>query len=142
MLPRIVARAAGLACLILLFVPRAAEAQSAITGVVKDASGGVMPGVTVEASSPALIEKVRSTVTDPQGQYQIIELRPGTYTVSFQLQGFATLTKEGIELTSNFTATVNAELKVGNLAETVTVSGGSPLVDVTKVTQQKVITTE
>src|SRR5262245_3519897 len=133
-------------CVLLFGGARAARAQgtsaAAITGVVKDASGGVMPGVTVEASSPALIEKVRSTVTDPQGQYQIIELRPGTYTVSFQLQGFATLTKEGIELTSNFTATVNAELKVGNLAETVTVSGGSPLVDVTKVTQQKVITTE
>src|SRR5438552_17024429 len=81
---------------------------AAISGVVKDASGGVIPGVTVEVSSPALIEKVRSTVTDAQGQYQIIELRPGTYAVTFSLSGFATLSKEGHELTSNFTATVNA----------------------------------
>ena len=115
---------------------------AAISGVVKDASGGVIPGVTVEVSSPALIEKVRSTVTDAQGQYQIIELRPGTYAVTFSLSGFATLTKEGLELTSNFTATVNAALKLGELAETVTVSGASPLVDVTKVTQQRVISTE
>jgi len=115
---------------------------AAIAGVVKDTSGGVLPGVTVEASSPALIEKVRTTVTDAQGQYQIIELRPGTYTVSFTLAGFATLNKAGLQLNSNFTATVNAELKVGELTETVTVSGASPLVDVTKVTQQKVITSD
>ena len=113
-----------------------------IAGVAKDASGGVLPGVSVEVSSPALIEKVRTTVTDERGQYQITELRPGTYTVTFTLSGFATLVKDGLQLTSSFTATVNAELKVGELSETLTVSGQSPLVDVTKVTQQKVITTE
>src|SRR5262249_39670250 len=133
-------------CVSMFGSARPARAQgtsaAAISGVVKDGPGGVMPGVTVEASSPALIEKTRATVTDAQGQYQIIELRPGTYTVTSSLQGFATLTKAGVELTSNFTATVNAELKVGDIAETVTVSGASPLVDVTKVTQQKVITSE
>jgi carboxypeptidase family protein len=124
--------------------PASAQGTSAaaITGVVKDASGGVMPGVTVEAASPALIEKIRTTVTDEKGQYRIIELLPGTYTVSFALAGFSTLTRSGLELTSNFTATVNADLKVGELAENVTVSAAAPLVDVTKVTQQKVITSD
>jgi hypothetical protein len=115
---------------------------AAITGVVKDDSGGVLPGVSVEVSSPALIEKIRTTVTDERGQYQVIELRPGAYTVTFTLAGFATLAKEGVQLTSNFTATVNAELKIGALTETLTVSGASPVVDITRVTQQKVITTE
>ena len=84
----------------------------------------------------------RSVITDGQGQYQIIELRPGRYDVKFTLPGFSSLTREGVELTSSFTATINAELKVGDVSETLTVSGSTPLVDVTKVTQQKVITTE
>ena len=112
------------AVLIFLLVPCAAWAQSStagtLAGVVKDASGAVMPGVTVEAASPALIEKVRSVVTDDQGQYKIIDLRPGTYTVTFALSGFATVKREGLQLTTGFTATVNAEMKVGTLAETVT----------------------
>jgi Carboxypeptidase regulatory-like domain len=115
---------------------------ASITGVVKDTSGAVLPGVTVEVSSPALIEKVRSTTTDAAGQYRIIELRPGTYKVTFSMPGFATLTRDGLELTSNFTATVDADLKVGEVTETLTVSSASPLVDVTRVTQQKVITSE
>ena len=90
--------------------------SGSITGVVKDTSGAVLPGVTVEASSPALIEKIRSVVTDGTGQYQIVDLRPGTYTVTFTLPGFSTVKREGIELTGSFTATVNAELKVGALA--------------------------
>src|SRR5438132_850162 len=101
-----------------------------IAGVVKDTSGAVMPGVTVEAASPALIERVKTVVTDGQGEYKILELRPGKYTVTFTLPGFGTVKREGVELTSGFTATVNAELKVGSLEESVTVSGQSPLVDV------------
>jgi carboxypeptidase family protein len=112
-----------------LLLPAFASAQSSITGVVRDGSGAVLPGVTVEAASPALIEKVRSTVTDEQGRYRIVDLRPGTYTVSFALTGFSTSKREGLELRAEFTATVNADLAVGALEETVTVSGESPIVD-------------
>ena len=126
----------------LLFLPAAAWAQQAtgtIAGVVKDASGAVMPGVTVEAASPALIEKVRSVVTDEQGQYKIVNIVPGTYTVSFTLPGFSTFKRDGLELSSSFTATVNAEMKVGALEETVTVSGQAPVVDTQNVQQQTTI---
>ena len=99
-----------------------------------------MPGVTVEASSPALIEKVRTAVTDAEGQYKIVNVVPGTYTVTFTLTGFNTVRREGIELTASFTANVNADLKVGSLQETITVSGQAPTVDVQNVTQQSVIT--
>jgi hypothetical protein len=108
--------------------------------VAKDASGAVLPGVTVEASSPALIEKVRSAATDAAGQFRVIELRPGIYTVTFSLPGFATVRREGIELTTGFTATLNVELGVGDLAETIVVSGVSPIVDVQNVAQQRVMT--
>ena len=107
-----------------------------IAGVVKDASGAVLPGVTVEAASPALIEKVRSSVSDGQGLYRIVDLRPGTYTVTFTLPGFSTLKREGLELTAGFTASVNADLKVGEVAETITVSGETPVVDLQNVRQQ------
>jgi hypothetical protein len=107
-----------------------AQVGSAIAGTAKDTSGAVMPGVTVEASSPALIEKVRSAVTDGAGQYKIVDLVPGSYTVTFTLPGFATYRRQGIELTTNFTAQVNAEMSVSALNETVTVSGDTPLVDV------------
>jgi len=117
----------------------AAMAQSAISGVVRDPSGGILPGVAVEASSPALIEKVRTVVTDDQGVYRIVDLRPGTYTVVFSLSGFSTVRREGVELPASFTATINAELQVGNLAESITVSGTSPLVDVQNVTQRSVL---
>ena len=123
----------------LALMPALASAQapsSTVAGVVKDTTGAVLPGVTVEAASPALIEKVRIAVTDSQGQYKIIDLRPGIYTVTFSLTGFATVRREGIELRSNFTAAVNADLQVGSLAETITVSGASPVVDVQNVTQQ------
>src|ERR1700676_1021423 len=111
-------------------VPTAAFAQAVIAGTVKDPSGAVLPGVSVEAASPALIEKVRTAFTDGTGQYRVEDLRPGIYTVTFTLQGFNTLKREGIELTGSFTATINAELKVGALAETITVTGESPIVDV------------
>ena len=115
-----------------------AQAQGSIAGNVKDATGAVLPGVTVEASSPVLIEKVRSGVTDDQGNYKIVDLRPGPYTVTFTLPGFSNFKREGLELTTGFTATVNAELKVGSLEETVTVTGASPVVDVQNVRQQTV----
>jgi len=114
----------------------------AIAGVVRDASGGVMPGVTVEASSPALIEKTRTAVTDGEGQYKIISLSPGTYSVTFTLTGFNTVKREGIEITNDFTAGVNAEMKVGSIEETITVSGQSPLIDTQSVTQKKAMTSE
>ena len=114
----------------------AQESPSGIAGVVKDSSGAVLPGVTVEASSPALIEKVRTVVTDSEGQFKIVDLRVGTYTVTFSLTGFSTFKREGIELSAGFTASVNAEMKVGALEETVTVTGQSPLVD-TQNTRQR-----
>jgi hypothetical protein len=123
----------------LLAVPTAAFAQASMTGVVKDASGAVLPGVTVEASSPVLIEKVRSAVTDGAGQYRIVDLRAGEYSVSFALTGFGTVKREGIELTGSFTATVNADLKVGNLSETITVSGETPIVDVQSARRQATV---
>ena len=117
-----------------------AQANSVIAGLVKDSSGAVLPGVTVEASSPALIEKSRSVVTDGEGQYKIVGLRPGVYTVTFSLSGFSTMKRDNLALTAAFTATVNADMRVGALEETVTVSGAAPTVDVQNVVQQKVMT--
>jgi hypothetical protein len=122
-----------------LLIPSAVFAQSTIAGVVKDSSGGVLPGVTVEAASPALIEKTRSAVTDSAGQYRIENLRPGTYSVTFTLSGFSTQKREGVELTSFFTATVNADLKVGAVSETITVTGETPVVDVQNAQRQTVL---
>ena len=127
----------GIACLVIL--PASAFAQASITGVVKDTSGAVLPGVTVEASSPALIEKVRSAVTDGSGQYRIVDLRPGTYSMTFTLPGFTTVKREGVELTGSFTASINADLKVGALAETITVTGETPVVDVQNTRRETVI---
>ena len=100
----------------------------------------MLPGVTVEVASPALIEKVRTTVTDGAGKYQVPSLRPGTYSVTFSLTGFNTVKREGIELTSDFTATVNGDLKVGAMEETITVAASSPLVDVQSITTRTVMT--
>jgi hypothetical protein len=107
----------------------AARAQSAFAGVVKDPSGAILPGVTVEATSSVLIEKLRTVVTDERGSYQIVDLRPGIYRLEFNLPGFNTIKRE-IELPSNFTATVNVELTVGVVSESVTVSTESPVVDI------------
>jgi hypothetical protein len=121
-------------------LPRFAFAQGGeIAGLVKDVTGAVMPGVTVEAASPALIEKVRSVVTDQQGLYRIIDLRPGSYTVTFSLTGFTTVKREGIQLSAGFTAPVNAEMKVGGLEETITVSGASPIIDTQSVAKRQVL---
>jgi hypothetical protein len=116
--------------------------SGAIAGVVRDASGGVLPGVTVEAASPALIEKSRTAITDREGQYKIVELRPGAYTVAFTLAGFRMVKREGIELVTGFTATVNADMQVGSLEETITVSGASPVVDTQNVRTQSVYSRE
>ena len=127
------------ALVVFLLVPATARGQAAITGVVRDASGAVIPGVSVEAASPVLIEKVRSATTDGTGQYRILDLRPGTYSVTFELSGFTTVKRQGIELSGTFVATVNAELRVGGVAETITVTGESPVVDVQSATQQTVV---
>jgi hypothetical protein len=119
-----------------------AQGTAGISGQVKDATGGVLPGVTVEASSPALIEKTRVATTDGAGEFKIVSLPSGTYTVSFSLTGFSGVRREGIVLTTGFTATVDAELRVGAVEETITVSGDSPLVDVQNVKRQVVMTRE
>ena len=116
-----------------------AQAQSAIAGVVKDSTGAVLPGVTVEAASPALIEKTRAVVTDEHGEYKIVDLRPGAYVVTFSLPGFTTVKQEGIELPSSFTATINGELRVGAVEETLTVSGAAPVVDVQSTTKSEIL---
>src|SRR5437773_9447676 len=120
----------------------AAFAQSAIAGIVKDSSGGVLPGVTVEVGSPALIGGTRSATTDGGGQYNIVDLRPGEYTVTFTLTGFRTVRREGIKLPTSFTATVNADMAVGALEEALTVTGESPLVDVRNSVSQTVMNRE
>jgi len=125
-----------------MLLSSAAYAQSAIVGVVKDTSGAAMPGVTVEASSPVLIEKVKSTVSDSDGSYRIADLRPGTYTVTFTLPGFKLFKRDGLQLPSEFTATLNAELGVGSLEETITVTGASPVVDVTSAAKTQVLNRE
>jgi hypothetical protein len=117
-----------------------AHAQSAIAGVVKDATGAVLPGVTVEAASDALIEKVRTAVTDGNGQYRVVDLRPGIYIVSFTLPGFTTVRREGIELVAGFTAPINVSLNPGQVQETLTVTGETPVVDIHNSRQQTVLT--
>jgi hypothetical protein len=131
---------ATLAALILF--PGVTRAQSAFSGLVRDTSGAVLPGVTVEASSPVLIEKTRSVVTDGDGRYTIVDLRPGTYQITFALTGFATLVRENVELPGNTTVPINVELRVGALEENVTVSGQTPLVDVQNAQRTQVLERE
>ena len=125
-----------------MLLPVVASAQAAISGLVRDTSGGVLPGVTVEAASPALIEQVRVTVTDGAGLYAIENLRPGEYTVTFTLPGFAVVEREGLELAGTFNARINADMQVGALEETITVTGESPVVDVVSTRQQRVMDRE
>ncbi len=119
-----------------------AQGTAGISGVVRDTSDAVLPGVTVEVSSPALIEKTRTAITDGTGQYNVVSLPPGVYTVTFTLPGFATVRREGIELATGFAAKQDAAMKVGELNETVTVTGASPVVDVQNVNRQTVMTRE
>src|SRR5688572_21322302 len=125
-----------------VLLPSAALAQATIAGTVVDASGAVLPGVVVEASSPALIEKVRSVVTDGTGQYRIEQLRGGMYTITFTLTGFSTVRREGVELAGSFSATVNAEMRLGSVEETITVTGDTPIVDIQSAQRQRVIDQE
>ncbi len=131
---------------VLALLPSAARAQAvggaSISGTVKDTSGAVLPGVSVEAASPALIEKVRSVTTDASGQYKIENLRPGMYSVTFTLAGFSTIKREGIELAGTFVATINADLMVGNVSETITVTTESPIVDLQSSQRQRVFSQE
>ncbi len=138
---RHVARCCALALLLVVALPAAGYAQGAsITGIARDTSGAVLPGVTIEAASPILIEKVRTTVSGSDGQYRIVNLLPGAYTVTATLAGFSTYKREGLELTGDFTATVNIELRVGAQEETVTVTGEAPIIDVQGIQRQHVMT--
>ena len=132
----------SLATVLVLVLPALASAQSSIAGVVRDDTGAVLPGVTVEASSPALIEKSRTVISDASGQFKIVDLRPGTYAVVFTLQGFNTFRREGITLTASATATVNGEMKVGSIEESITVTGEAPLVDVQNAGRSQVVNRE
>ena len=136
----VMAGIAAAACV--LWLPAVAHAQSAIAGVVRDTSGAVLPGVTVEAASDVLIEKTRAVITDGEGAYRIVDLRPGSYSVTFVLPGFQTFKRDALELPSNFTASINAEMKVGALEESVTVSGASPVVDVNSNVKSQVLNRE
>src|SRR6188768_1701694 len=115
-----------------LAIPSLSNAQvlGTVAGNVKDASGAVLPGVTVEVASPALIEKVRTAVSDGNGQYRVVNLPPGLYSVTFSLPGFSTVKRDALEVSVNFTSTVDAEMKVGSVEETITVTGESPIVDI------------
>ena len=113
-----------------------------IGGTVTDSTGGALPGVTVEARSPALIEQVRTVVTDGSGNYRIVALVPGAYTVRFTLTGFRTVTREGIQLSTGFTASVDAQLPVGSVEESITVTGAAPVVDIQSTAQRQLMNQE
>ena len=123
-------------------LPVSAQQASGIAGGVSDDTGGVLPGVTVEAASPALIEQIRTVFTDGEGRYNVTALPPGTYSVTFTLPGFSTIIREGVELTAGFTANIDTEMQVGGIEETITVTGASPVVDVQNVRQQIVVSEE
>jgi len=127
------------AFLALAVVPGTVFAQATLSGTAKDASGAVLPGVTIEASSPVLIEKVRAATTDDNGFYRIPDLPPGTYKVSFTLSGFSTLVREDVELAGSGVTTINADLRVGNVSESILVSGETPVVDVQTSTRRQVV---
>ena len=139
---RILGKLSALTAALVLLVPSMALAQASITGNVKDTSGAVLPGVTVEAASPVLIEKARTVVTDSNGRFQIVDLRPGTYTVTFTLAGFNTFKRDGVVLSGASANTVDAELRVGSLEETITVTGEAPVVDTHSLTKQQVLSSD
>jgi len=122
-----------------LLFPATSYAQATLAGAVRDSSGAFLPGVTVETSSSALIEKVRTAVTDSTGQYQIVDLRPGTYDLTFSLSGFRTVRREGVEVRGAGVITINAELSVGGVQETITVTGETPVVETQTVRRQAIL---
>src|SRR5688572_20663724 len=124
---------------VLLLIPSLAQAQATLAGVVRDASGAVLPGVTVESSSPALIERVRIVVSDGTGQYRITELPPGSYNLTFTLSGFNVFKREGLQLAGTGVITVNADMRVGALQETITVTGETPIVDTQSTRRETVL---
>ena len=126
----------------LLLLPAASQAQGTLAGTIRDSSGAVLPGVTVEAASPALIEKVRTAVSDSSGQYRITELPPGTYTLTFTLTGFTTIRRDSVTVSGSGVIPINAEMRVGALQETITVTGESPLVDTQTTRRETVVTAE
>ena len=134
--------AATSVALLILLAPAVVWAQASIAGTVKDTSGALLPGVTVEASSPALIEKVRTAVSDGTGQYRIENLRPGVYTVRFVLTGFSTVSREGVEVSGSATVSINADMRVGSLEETISVTGESPVVDLQSAERETVLTND
>jgi hypothetical protein len=138
-LTSVLASAARVVCL--LAIPSLTAAQQ-IGGTVTDSTGAVLPGVTVEARSPALIEQVRTVSTNDQGQYLIVALQAGVYTVTFTLPGFTTFAREGVRLSLGFTAEIDGKLAVGSATETVTVAGASPVVDLRNANQQQVMNRE
>ncbi|HEY6509042.1 MAG TPA: carboxypeptidase-like regulatory domain-containing protein, partial [Vicinamibacterales bacterium] len=127
------------AAALLALAPTVVWAQASVTGTVRDTSGGVLPGVTVEAASGALIEKTRAAVSSASGQFRITDLPSGTYRVTFTLPGFATIQRDGIELAGSFTATINVEMRVGGLEETITITGEAPIVNVQSTVRQDVL---
>ena len=135
-------RAAATLAFALLLAPATVHAQASISGLVQDATGAVLPGVVVEATSPALIERSRSATTDGAGRYTIVDLRPGTYSIVFTLPGFTTVKRDGILLEGAATVQVNSDLRVGALEETITVSGDAPVVDVQSVRREFVVNKE
>ena len=139
---RMLGKIGALAGAVWLLLPSIALAQASITGNVKDTSGAVLPGVTVEAASPVLIEKTRTVVTDSNGRYQIVNLRPGTYTVTFTLTGFNTFKRDGVVLEGASANNVDADLRVGSLEETITVTGEAPVVDTHSLTKQQVLSSD
>ena len=132
----------ALTIVVVLLLPATALAQASLTGTVRDSAGGVLPGVTVEAASPALIEKIRTAVTDDTGQYRIIDLRPGTYVLTFTLSGFNSTKRENIELTGSQTLTIPIEMRVGGVTELITVTGESPVIDVQTARRELVLQDE
>src|SRR5687768_13573490 len=128
-------RTVGLLALLCL-APMSAWAQATIAGVVTDNSGAVLPGVTVEAASPALIEKVRTATTDGNGRYRIESLQPGLYTVTFSLAGFSNVRREGVTVSGSGVIAVDSQLTVGGVQETITVTGETPVVDVTSTKRE------
>src|SRR5438105_9382544 len=139
---RVRLRQAAAAIAVIVLIPTAAWAQASLAGVARDTSGAILPGVTVEAASPALIEKVRSVTTDATGQYKVVDLRPGALTLTYALTGFSTIKREGIDLSGSGTVQINADLKVGALAETITVTGETPVVDVQNAARQQIMNGE